>query len=410
MNRMRYGTTEELAAWYDRKYTEMGDGWVTPPEECNRHLDDLGVPYNKNLELLDIGCGAGHFLAEAEKRVNCIGIDISKVAQGFGEQRCRSAIWTMDAASDAMLSQWLPFDYIVSIGSLEHVVELDKALDNIRKLLRDDGKFYFYCPNEKWVHEDQPNERTMSDAAWEDLFARHGLYTHKRKRWNDSTAFTGDKNGMVIHGGIVPLECTCEIRGIGKPLYDYYCPLHGEKELKPPFKYKQPQGTKLNVGSGQRPFAREDGWINLDSNPKWSPDVVADWNDLHMFDDRSMDLVVSYHSLEHVGCGEGDGFIKEAWRVLKEGGSLIVVVPDPRAIAQALLTHEIEEYTFNVNMYGAFMGDEQDRHRWSYTRQGLWEYLKHLAPWKDVHVFNWRPLAGADITSDWWYHGQEAVK
>src|SRR5262245_25273364 len=378
MNRMRYRTSDELAAWYDKKYTEMGDGWVTPPEECRRHLDDLGVMKEKDRrkELLDIGCGAGHFLAEAEKRVLCTGYEISNTAIGFAKDRCKEPYTTFFKVDIGDLTVSVPaYDYIVSIGSLEHVVELDKALDNIRELLRDDGKFYFYCPNEKWVHEDQPNERTMRDEEWMYLFARHGLYVSKAKRWNDSTAFTGSKTPTVQTE--IPMA---------------------------------PTGTKLNVGSGQRPFSREHGWINLDSNQRWSPDVVADWNDLHMFDDRSMDLVVSYHSLEHVGCGEGDRFIKEAWRVLREGGSLIVVVPDPRAIAQALLTHQIDEYTFNVNMYGAFMGDEQDRHRWSYTRQGLWEYLKGLAPWKDVHVFNWRVLQGADMVSDWWYHGQEAVK
>ena len=87
MTRMRYRTSEELAAWYDKKYTEMGDGWITPPEECNRHLDDLGVPYDKKKLLLDVGCGAGHFLAEAEKRVECRGCEISEKARLYASLR-----------------------------------------------------------------------------------------------------------------------------------------------------------------------------------------------------------------------------------------------------------------------------------------------------------------------------------
>src|SRR5262245_41354003 len=256
MNRMRYGTSEELAAWYDKKYTEMGDGWVTPPEECNRHLDDLGVPYDRTKTLLDVGCGAGHFLVEAEKRVTCDGIDISKTDIEFTRKRVQdSGTATIDIGNwPAPRPSSDQYDYIVSIGSLEHVVELDKALDNIHLMLKDDGKFYFFCPNEKWVHEDQPNERTMTDGEWEELFRKHGLYKNMVNRWNDSTAFTGSKKVDVIHVsevGTWPTEIT---------------------------------GNKLNVGSGQRPFAREHGWINLDSNKRWSPDVVADWNDLHMFD------------------------------------------------------------------------------------------------------------------------------
>src|SRR5215471_14950914 len=102
-------------------------------------------------------------------------------------------------------------------------------------------------------------------------------------------------------------------------------------------------GTKLNVGSGQLPYDHEYGWINLDSNNRWTPDIVGDWNDLGMFTDSSMDIVVSHHSLEHVGCGEANGFVKEAARILRPGGSLLVFVPDMRALAQRWILGEITE-------------------------------------------------------------------
>src|SRR5215471_6220191 len=143
MNRMRYATSEELAAWYDKKYTEMGDGWVTPPEECNRHLDDLGVVVDKTKTLLDVGCGAGHFLVEAEKRATCTGYEISQVGLMYSRNRTKeSTIWKIDLGHSASGNFTSEYDYIVSIGSLEHIVELDRALDNIRDLLRNDGKFY----------------------------------------------------------------------------------------------------------------------------------------------------------------------------------------------------------------------------------------------------------------------------
>lgn len=168
----------------------------------------------------------------------------------------------------------------------------------------------------------------------------------------------------------------------------------------------------INAGSGQRPFDAETGWINVDVNPKWKPDVVGDWNDLSWCESDSLDYVVSHHSLEHVGCGEGDGFVREAWRVLKPGGSLLVFVPDSKALCQRFLLGQIDEYTFNVNMYGAYMGDEADRHKWSYSGEALYRYLKQGVGvrWRDVHAFNWRSIAGADIAQDWWILGTEAVK
>lgn len=371
---MRYrefiDTTLKLASWYDAKYQEMGDGWMTPAEECNKHLDDLGVSFNRAKSLLDVGCGAGHFLAEADKRCTVLGLEISKVGLEHCAKRAPKAFLELGSIEQGVQNKTIaPFDYIVSIGSLEHVVELPKALDNIRLLLKPDGKFYFYCPNELWKHEDQPNERTMTDAEWTALFEQHGLHVHSAKRWNDSTAFVGGLKRVTWVTG-------------------------------------------LNAGSGQRPYKSTPliRWINMDINPKWEPDVVGDWNDLGMFADNSMSLVMSWHSIEHVGCGEADSFIKEAYRVLKPGGSLIVVVPDPKAIAQRFLLGQIDEYIYNVNTYGAYMDSEADRHRWSFSRQGLWDYLKRLCAWKDVHAFDFRQLPGTDICGDWWYHGQEAVK
>ena len=188
-------TTEELAKWYDAKYKEMGGCWVTPAEECERHLDALGVTAEEEWRwLLDVGCGGGHFLEQAEKRVNCAGFEISEVARLECEQRLHSSVYSSSIEKPIFVAGC--FDYIVSLGSLEHIVDIGAALDNIHYLSKPDGKWYFYCPNELWQHFDQPNERTMTDPEWIALFAAHGLKTTKHVRWGtkqDNTAFLGCK-------------------------------------------------------------------------------------------------------------------------------------------------------------------------------------------------------------------------
>jgi predicted SAM-dependent methyltransferase len=149
----------------------------------------------------------------------------------------------------------------------------------------------------------------------------------------------------------------------------------------------------------------------LDCNPKWNPDIIADWNNLREFEDNSFDFVVSHHSLEHVGCGDGDGFLHEAHRILKDRGSLIVIVPDMKVISYRYAHGLINEETFNFLTYGAYMDHEADRHKWSYSPQALVDYLKRCAAWYDVHTFNWRDIPGADIAAkDWWFYGIEAIK
>lgn len=173
----------------------------------------------------------------------------------------------------------------------------------------------------------------------------------------------------------------------------------------------------LNCGSGQRPFTSlpDEGiqWINIDINPKWDPDIVANWNDLSMFSSGSVDYVVSHHSLEHVGCGDGSGFIREAYRVLKPGGSLLVFVPDMKALAKRWLDGGLTDQIYMTNVYGAYMGDEADRHRWGYTSDSLQEtldYFRSGVAWAIIRPFDFRQIPGADIAQDFWILGMEAVK
>ncbi len=168
----------------------------------------------------------------------------------------------------------------------------------------------------------------------------------------------------------------------------------------------------LNCGSGQRPFDHALGWVNIDIQDQYAPDLVMDWNDLSMFETGTVDLVVSHHSLEHVGCGEGDGFIREAYRVLKPGGSLLLFVPDMRALAQRWLVRAISDQIYFTNVYGAYLGNEADRHRWGYTWPSLHATLSKggFSGRGAIGLFDWRVIPGADIARDWWILGVEAVR
>lgn len=166
-------------------------------------------------------------------------------------------------------------------------------------------------------------------------------------------------------------------------------------------------GLRLNLGSGQRPFGA--GWTNVDCQAKWQPDVIAQCEALP-FADESAEICVLHHVLEHYGCGEGLGALREAYRVLKPGGSLLVMVPDMRALAQRWLMGELDTETYLINVYGAYMGAEADRHRFGFVSQTLRKQLEQAASWSVVKVFNWRPIAGMDAALDWWVLALEAVK
>ncbi|MHC4521812.1 MAG: class I SAM-dependent methyltransferase [Planctomycetota bacterium] len=168
---------------------------------------------------------------------------------------------------------------------------------------------------------------------------------------------------------------------------------------------------KINAGSGQRPFDTSLGWTNVDIQERWKPDVVADWRDMPMFENGSAEIIVAHHTIEHVGCGEAKPFFfKEAHRILQPGGSLIVTIPDLRKLAQRWITYQMDDYQFFVNVYGAYMGDENDIHRWGYSLAGLEIELVVDGGFKRAKPFDWREIPGASICRDWWILGVEAIK
>lgn len=167
---------------------------------------------------------------------------------------------------------------------------------------------------------------------------------------------------------------------------------------------------KINFGSGQRKFDTKHGWVNVDCQQKWEPDVLAKKGEPLPFEKGSVEVIVMHHVLEHFGCGEADSLIREFYGLLKPGGRLIVSVPDITALYKGWISGALDEYQLMVNLYGAYMGDEADRHKWGYSFWGLRDYLHELANWEHVEKWDETPIPGADIAIDWWILTMEAVK
>jgi len=104
--------------------------------------------------MLDIGCGDGAYttrLAEGFDHVDAIDIQVDRLAL-FIERIAGSPVakYTIREMSAAKLDY--PddtFDLVAAIEVLEHVAELDRALGEIRRVLKPGGRFAFTTPN-RW--------------------------------------------------------------------------------------------------------------------------------------------------------------------------------------------------------------------------------------------------------------------
>lgn len=169
----------------------------------------------------------------------------------------------------------------------------------------------------------------------------------------------------------------------------------------------------VNLGSGQRRFDTAEGWVNADCvsrPPDQVPDVIMNALDLWPWNDGEVDMVAMVHTWEHYHLTEGEKVMAEAYRVLRPGGSVVVIVPDLRALAQRWLTRQISDYIFMVNCYGAWQSEPGDDHHWGHSQESLLRRLKEACPWKEVKPFDYRDIPGSSFPRDWWMATAEAIK
>lgn len=198
----------------------------------------------------------------------------------------------------------------------------------------------------------------------------------------------------------VPDDHACEFCREGKTAHD------NPKILSP---YQHPRSTEFDIPHRYVPSG-PDAWINIDINSRWNPDIVADCASMPMFADGSAEIIVLHHVLEHAGLGECNGVIRDCHRILMPGGSLIVTVPDLDALARAWIAGRISDYIYCVQVYGAYMDNEADRHKFGYTPKTLRNTLREIGGWSFVKPFDWRIIPGTSIARDWYIIGIEAFK
>ena len=81
---------------------------------------------------------------------------------------------------------------------------------------------------------------------------------------------------------------------------------------------------KLHLGCGQD---KPEGWINIDYDPHWNPDLLRDLARGLPYDDKSVDEIYTKNCLEHIAPDELQFVLRECKRVLKVGGTMKVIVP-----------------------------------------------------------------------------------
>lgn len=102
--------------------------------------------------ILDIGCGIGQtFVALNCFHKKCIGIDIDKEAIEYGKERYGKEIKLIHANVEKMPFEPDTFDFVFSRVSLPYT-NIPKALDEIKRVLKKDGRVWMTLHERERVH------------------------------------------------------------------------------------------------------------------------------------------------------------------------------------------------------------------------------------------------------------------
>ncbi len=124
----------------------------------NAHTKD---PHFENPgRVLDVGCGSGNFLYELkQKGWETFGVEISEAAADVGR-----SVGHLDIFSGTLEEAAFPdnhFDYVRSNHSFEHLTNPLETLQEMRRILKPDGKLFIGIPNfDSW------NRRHFKEFWW----------------------------------------------------------------------------------------------------------------------------------------------------------------------------------------------------------------------------------------------------
>jgi SAM-dependent methyltransferase len=178
---------------------------------------------------LDVSCGHGQLTKLAQQQgVNAHGLDLSQMAIESG---CPMPGHQLIVGN----SQWLPyadssFSVVSNIGSIEHYVEMDTAVQEMARVLRPNGRALILLPNtfsllhNIWTAfrqgrtfiDSQPIQRYAARQEWQQLLENNGLVVDKTikyeierpQTWPDFMSYIRHPKRMVkwLIAPLIPLN------------------------------------------------------------------------------------------------------------------------------------------------------------------------------------------------------------
>lgn len=162
----------------------------------------LGLIEKKPQKILDVGCASGWFLNEVSKKypkAECSGVDVYKKCIDYGNKRYKK-LKLKHADAHKLPFKKNTFDLVICTEVLEHVVNPEKVIKEIKRVLKKDGVaiiemdtgnflfkavWYWWTNIKHGVWEDS-HIQVFNAKKLEKMIEENGLKIVKKKDFNYS--------------------------------------------------------------------------------------------------------------------------------------------------------------------------------------------------------------------------------
>lgn len=181
---------EEIKDFYESVYYR--DRQSRPPRRHEIKLaNDFGV--DAGTRVLDVACGTGEWLLACQRYGAAVaGVDLSEKAIEICKREMPAGDFYAQAAESLPFAD-RSFDLVTCLGSLEHFVKPVQALQEMRRVAKDDARFILLVPNADFLtrrlglfsgtYQVDAREVVRTLEEWEAIFNQAGLDV--QRCWRD---------------------------------------------------------------------------------------------------------------------------------------------------------------------------------------------------------------------------------
>ncbi len=187
----KYKERHELSFWREKFREEGGQLRNSWYEVCYTTFFGLDGEFYRDKRIVDIGCGPRGSLEWADMAAERVGVDsLAAEYREFGTDRHKTRY--VDSGAESIPFPDAYFDVAFSFNSLDHVQNLDRAVAEIKRIVKPGGLFLLIT---EVNHEPTPTEPQSFSFDVVDRFAPEFASISVRKFEMDKTVYQSAKEG-----------------------------------------------------------------------------------------------------------------------------------------------------------------------------------------------------------------------